>query len=570
MKTTNAGPGIALRLAPALTVAVLILPVVAGVAGVALPAFGYLPALGGDTFSLDPWRALMAMPGLRQSVSLSFTSALVTAFCSFALVQLFVAAWSGTRVFSLMQRALSPLLSVPHAAAAFALAFLFAPSGWIMRLLSPWATGFDRPPDVLVIHDPAGLAMMAGLIAKETPFLFLMTLAALPQLPVLRLGQVTSSFGYGRLAGFFKVILPLLYPQIRLPILAVIAYASSVVDVAMILGPTRPAPLAVQLTRWMSDPDLSLRFTACAGAMLQLGVTAAAIACWLAGERIVVATGRRWLTGGRRLARDGAARLAVAIMTFTLVCAMALGLVVLVLWSVSGFWPFPDALPPTMTLQSWVRALPQAANSILTTLWLGLAAVAAALVLTMACLEREVRTQQKPARSALGLVYVPLLVPQVAFLFGLQFLLLTAGIGTNAAALAFAHFLFVLPYVFLSLGEPWRAWDPRYGRVAASFGAHPSRIFWRIRLPMLSGAVLTAATVGFAVSVGQYLPTLLIGGGRFSTITTEAVALASGGNRRLISVYALLQTALPFAGFALALAIPAILFRNRRAMRTGA
>ncbi len=221
-----------------------------------------------------------------------------------------------------MERALSPLLSVPHAAAAFALAFLIAPSGWIMRLLSPWATRLTRPPDVLVVHDPLGLTMMAGLIAKETPFLFLMTLAAVPQVRAMRLSQIAASFGYGRFAGFFKVVLPLLYPQIRLPILAVIAYASSVVDVAIILGPIRPAPFAVQLTRWMNDPDLSLRFTASAGSMLQLAVTAGAIICWLLGERLVGAL-------GRRCARDSSVRIAVAALAELPIAFMGLGLVVL-------------------------------------------------------------------------------------------------------------------------------------------------------------------------------------------------------------------------------------------------
>ena len=36
-----------LRLAPAAAIALLIGPVIAGLAGVALPAFGYFPALGG-------------------------------------------------------------------------------------------------------------------------------------------------------------------------------------------------------------------------------------------------------------------------------------------------------------------------------------------------------------------------------------------------------------------------------------------------------------------------------------------------------------------------------------------
>ena len=84
---------------------------------------------------------------------------------------------------------------------------------------------------------------------------------------------------------------------------------------------------------------------------------------------------------------------------------------------------------------------------------------------------------------------------------------------------------------------------------------------------MLTRAILTAAAVGFAVSVGQYLPTLLIGAGRLTTITTEAVALASGGNRRVIGVYAFLQMLLPVLGFAVATLVPALVFRNRRAMR---
>ncbi|MCB1706962.1 MAG: hypothetical protein KDI17_19030, partial [Halioglobus sp.] len=62
-------------------------------------------------------------------------------------------------------------------------------------------------------------------------------------------------------------------------------------------------------------------------------------------------------------------------------------------------------------------------------------------------------------------------------------------------------------------------------------------------------------------------PTVLIGAGRWPTLTTEAVALASGGDRRVIGVYAFLQMFLPFAGFAIAALVPAAMFANRRAMR---
>ena len=72
-----------------------------------------------------------------------------------------------------------------------------------------------------------------------------------------------------------------------------------------------------------------------------------------------------------------------------------------------------------------------------------------------------------------------------------------------------------------------------------------------------------------AVPIVDHLTVLLVeifsdGRGRFASVTTEAVALAAGGNRRLVAIYALLQMALPFLAFALAALAPAVAFRARR------
>jgi len=84
---------------------------------------------------------------------------------------------------------------------------------------------------------------------------------------------------------------------------------------------------------------------------------------------------------------------------------------------------------------------------------------------------------------------------------------------------------------------------------------------------MLLRPILIAAAVGFAVSVGQYLPTIFGGGGRFVTLTTEAVSLAGGADRRVIGVYALLQAVLPLIAFVLAMAVPNWIYRERGALR---
>ena len=84
---------------------------------------------------------------------------------------------------------------------------------------------------------------------------------------------------------------------------------------------------------------------------------------------------------------------------------------------------------------------------------------------------------------------------------------------------------------------------------------------------MLLSPVLTSTAVGLAISFGLYLPTQLLGAGRVSTITTESVALASGSNSSIIAVWALLQTLLPMLGFAIAIFLPKLIWRNRTGMR---
>lgn len=547
-----------------LVLVIIGLPILAGLAGTVGPAFGLLPALGGNHLTLSHFAELAAQPHLLRSVLISFATAIITTGLSLAIVMLFTAGYAGTRMFSRIQHLVSPLLAIPYAAAAFGLVFLVAPSGLATRLVSPGLTGYVSPPDWLVPQDPLGLTMMAGLIVKEMPFLFLVTLAALPQVPLLQAQHLSASLGYGRIRGFLISVWPLLYRQIRLPVFAVLAYASSVVDVAMILGPALPAPLAVRITEWMADSDLRMRFLASAGALLQLGLTLAAMVTWLALEQLGSVLLRRMSGSGVRKADDRLLRRSACAAMALSAALVFLGLATLFVWSIAGLWPFPALLPDSFTLQPWLRALPQAGTAITTTISLACSSAAIALLLAIGLLWQGGHRDGGALRSVL---YLPLIVPQLCFVFGLQILSVSLGFAASFPLLLIVHLIFVLPYVVLSLSQPWQALDRRYETLATGLGKSPLQILLQIRLPMLTRACLTAFAVGFAVSAGLYLPTLLIGAGRIVTITTEAVALSSGGDRRTIGVYALLQTLVPFGGFLIASLVPHLLFRDRRAMR---
>ena len=567
--SAGAPPGASgwLAAVPILTSALFLAPVLVGLAATVAPAFGWLPALGGDALSLDPWRRLLAEPGLVGALTRTVVSGFLATLCAAAIALAFLAAWAGTVLERWVRAALSPVLAMPHAALAIGLAFLLAPSGWFARLLSPWATGWELPPDIALVRDPTGLSLALALATKEVPFLLFMALAAMQQIRVAPTLAVARSLGYGPVAAWIKTVLPPLYRQMRLPLFAVLAYSLSVVDMAMIVGPTTPPTLAVLLLTWFGDPELDRRFVAAAGAVLQTLVVVAAIGLWLAVERAVARLARPVLSDGRRGLGDGLVRAVGAAGPIGLGLLVLAALVGLAIWSLAGSWRWPDPLPGSWRPEVWATALPDLAGPAATALITALASTALALALVIGCLEYEDKRRFRPTQRALWLLYVPLLVPQIGFLFGVQVVLTLLRLDGSWIGLIWAHLLFVLPYVFLALADPWRAFDPRWSAIAGCLGRPAGSRFWRIKLGLLLRPVMVAAAVGFAVSMAQYLPTVFAGAGRLTTLTTEAVALASGSDRRVIAITAFAQAALPMIGFALALAVPAVLYRRRRGMQ---
>lgn len=230
---------------------------------------------------------------------------------------------------------------------------------------------------------------------------------------------------------------------------------------------------------------------------------------------------------------------------------------VLLLWSVAQEWFFPALLPAAFSLESW-----QQANwaPFWTTLWLAMAA-------SLLCLPAVLVWLEWGPQRLNALLYLPLIVPALPLVAGQYATLLHLHLDGTAVALVWSHLLWVLPYMVLTLIGPYRAFDLRLMTSARALGYSPWRACLRVKWPILLRPILATLAVGFAVSVAQYLPTLFAGGGRFVTVTTEAVALSAGGNRRVLAVQALLQIALPMAAFGLAAAAAYWLGRHRKGLR---
>lgn len=501
----------------------------------------------------DAWTAMAADPQFVPAWWASVRIALASTALSLAVTMLLTTQLHGTRAWARLDAALAPMLAIPHAAFAIGCALLVMPSGLLARGLAP-VFGWTQPPDWHTVHDEAGGAMVVVLVLKELPFLLwnMVALLARPELAE----QLQRHRVQGRTLGWtparlwWRVWWPWLLPRLAWPLLAVLAYSLSVVDVALVVGPLSPPPLAVLAWQALLDGDAQSQAIG-AAQVLCLTVTlaglalvgAAAIASWR-GLALRAATAGPPAIGTATIAR-GRAAAAGLLAPVAATYALAFGL--LVFAAGAGPWPFPALAPGSWDLFSWW----QAATSATLVFSAALAAAASALAIVLAVAWLECLPARSDAALA-PLLLAPLAVPPLLWLVGLYQGALALRLDGSLWGLLWVHVIVVLPYAMIVLAPAWRAFDLRYELTARTLGRSRAAFWWHAKWPMLRAPLGAAAAVGFAVALAQYLPTLFIGAGRFATVTTEAVTLSAGGQRQQAAVYALWQALLPLAAFGLA------------------
>jgi putative thiamine transport system permease protein len=507
-----------------------------------------------DPAARDAMTLLFAEPGLFNATLLTVSTALASTALSVLMAAMCLAGLDGIAGRG-SERVSRIILAMPHAAFAAGLFLFLTPGGWAVRIAHALTGFFPEPPLWISVKDPDGIVLTLALVLKETPFLVLLALPALARLRLEAHEQAAAALGHGKASQFFTIIWPRLYRELRLPVLAVLVFGIGVVDMAQILGPTTPATLAVLVTRLVSAGGAAGYGAGEAGALLLIGVALLAVVFWLCFEKLVAWRHRVVITRGLRLQwadvpLQTIARLALILMT----AAISASILTLAISAFAGPWPYPSALPHAFTMAGWKQ--PSLTLALGETLLIALPSAVLALVAVLLVLESR-GDSQRPVRQWQGiLLFSPLLLPQLSLIAGVSSGLALFGIGYGITAVIIAHLLYTVPYAWLSLSQSHAALDPRYGQVAMAMGQSRRAIFFRVRLPMLLGSLSIALAIGASVSFAQYLPTLIAGGGRVTTIATEAVALASGGERRPIAVFGLLQALLPALGFFLAAVIP--------------
>jgi putative thiamine transport system permease protein len=252
----------------------------------ALPLVAALAIAMVEGGRVDAWRRLTADPQVPPALLLSVGTALASTLLALLLALVLATHLHGSRAWRLFGRTLGPMLAVPHAAFAIGFALLVMPAGLIARLIAP-IVGWDAPPHWPTVHDPWGIGLVTVLVLKETPFLLwsLTALLARPDVDaaVHRQLAIGRTLGYSAEQVWWRVVWPQWLPRLAWPLAAVLAYGLTVVDLALIIGPTSPPTLAVLAWQALLDASATRNAEGAAAAVaLVLALLAlVALGAWL-------------------------------------------------------------------------------------------------------------------------------------------------------------------------------------------------------------------------------------------------------------------------------------------------
>ena len=139
-------------------------------------------------------------------------------------------------------------------------------------------------------------------------------------------------------------------------------------------------------------------------------------------------------------------------------------------------------------------------NAIITSVWLGLAAAALSTPLGLMA-SIGIARGRFPGRDALQAFFLaPLATPGIVV--GIALLVSYAAVGLRDAPvrLLLAHVLITFPFSVRTILASLSRLDPSLEEAAATLGAKPVTIFWRVTLPLIQPGIAAGAIFSFVMS----------------------------------------------------------------------
>ena len=389
---------------------------------------------------------------------------------------------------------------VPTLVAAMGVLALWGPRGWFGEPMAAAGWSLEETPWLLLYGNlffNLCLVVRAGADALEQ--------VSAPRVAAAR------TLGATPWRAFWRVEWPTIAPWLSSALCLVFLYCFSGFGLALILGGQRFATVEVEIYSLVAHE-------------LELG-QAGVLAVWMLMLTGGVALGYAWLE--KRLAAPGrvtpvarrrpvglAQWLAVwaAVGVLLLVCAAPLLAIVLQAAKALLLGSGVEVLMEPDTLAALWNTLRFSAMALVLATGLGLSHALALRGLDAAGASHGWALAWRAA------AYLPFVVSPVTVAFGL--LLLYPGWTASLALLVGAYALLAYPFVAKSLTAALDNLPASYAQAAATLGAKPWRVVWRVTLPLVGSALRRGMAFAAATALGEFAVSLFLSRPEWTTLTT--------------------------------------------------
>lgn len=181
------------------------------------------------------------------------------------------------------------------------------------------------------------------------------------------------------------------------------------------------------------------------------------------------------------------------------------------------------ALPFRFSTQWYVRLAgnERLITATMNSLWLALANTAIATALGTMAAYAFARHRFRGRTVMRLLLFPPITIPWLIIGTSMLVLFFWIGVGRGLHAMLLGHVALSLPYVIIVVGARLASFGPELEEAAASLGATPLQVFFRISVPMMAPGIVAAALFAFAVSFDQFVISYFLAAPGVSTLPVE-------------------------------------------------
>lgn len=121
-------------------------------------------------------------------------------------------------------------------------------------------------------------------------------------------------------------------------------------------------------------------------------------------------------------------------------------------------------------------------------------------------------------RVAVGIISLPLVVPEIVIAIATLIFFLTSGIKLGLVNVAIAHVVFCTPFALLPIMARLKGMDSQLNEAAHDLYASRWQTFRLVILPQLMTGIISGAMLAFIVSFDNFLVTLMVAGAGSTTL----------------------------------------------------